>query len=349
MTMIDYKDIVMPGILQLPMQTPGLVGVYPNPKFLVTSDNLSTITASGYLNQVNLESNPISTTDVLQVLYSFNQQSQVGIYGVFTVSLSGSGIITLTEWINPGNVLLPVVSGNIAVFNGTLGQIKDSGASPTNPAKTKVVMLNAAPTINHVSIFTSADGTIGDGGVLGTAAAKAASDNTKSTLASINAAPTINHAAIFTDIVGTIGDGGVLGTAASKAASDNTKAALASINAATTANRIAVFSDTSGTIGNLTKANGTESANVVTASGQAGVITTSSLTTAGGANYVITWTNTFIVSTSIILLTIMGGTNTTENITLIATAGSGTSTLTIFNNTAATALNGTIFIGYQIL
>jgi hypothetical protein len=99
----------------------------------------------------------------------------------------------------------------------------------------------------------------------------------------------------------------------------------------------------------LAKANGVEAANAVTASGNAGVITTSSLSTAGGGSYAITWTNTLITTTSSILLTIMGGTNTTENITLKATAGSGTSTLTIYNNTAATALNGTIFIGYAVL
>ena len=98
----------------------------------------------------------------------------------------------------------------------------------------------------------------------------------------------------------------------------------------------------------LAKVNGTEATNAVTASGQSGVITTSSLNTAGGGSYAITWTNTFISSTSTILLSIMGGTNTTENITLKATAGTGTSTLTIYNNTAATALNGTIFIGYAV-
>lgn len=96
------------------------------------------------------------------------------------------------------------------------------------------------------------------------------------------------------------------------------------------------------------KANGTESGNAVTASAQAGVITTSSLTTAGGSSYAITWTNTFISTSSSIQLTLMGGTNTVKNITLQATAGSGTSTLTIYNNTAATALNGTLLIGYFI-
>jgi len=99
---------------------------------------------------------------------------------------------------------------------------------------------------------------------------------------------------------------------------------------------------------NFAKVNGTEAANAVTASGQSGVITTSALTTAGAASYAITWTNTHITATSTILLTISGGTNTTENVTLKVTPGAGTATLTIYNNTAATALNGTLLISYLV-
>lgn len=98
----------------------------------------------------------------------------------------------------------------------------------------------------------------------------------------------------------------------------------------------------------LAKVNGTEAANAVTASGNAGVITTSALTTAGAGSYAITWTNTLLTTTSVIGLTLMGGTNTVKNITMQATAGAATSTLTIYNNTAASALNGTLLIGYTV-
>jgi hypothetical protein len=97
------------------------------------------------------------------------------------------------------------------------------------------------------------------------------------------------------------------------------------------------------------KVNGTEASNAVTASGMSGVITTSSLSTAGGGSYAITWTNTFISTTSTVLLSIQGGTNSTQNITMTVAPGSGSATLTIYNNTAATALNGTIFIGYLVI
>ena len=275
----------MTTIYQLPIQQPGMVGVFPNQKFAVFGDNLATITTAGYLNAVSLESNPVAATDILQVLYNYNNVTKVGTYGVFAVSISNSGVITLVATVSPGDVLLPVVSGDFAVFNGTTGQIKDSGYLPSNAAKTNVVMLSAAPTVGHLASFVDVAGTVQDAGIA-------------STVVMLN-----NAANVLT------GAGQII----------------------------------------LAKANGTEAGNAVTASGNAGVITTSSLSTAGGASYAITWTNTLITTSSVILLTIMGGTNTTENITLKATSGSGTSTLTIYNNTAATALNGTLIIGYSVL
>jgi len=116
----------------------------------------------------------------------------------------------------------------------------------------------------------------------------------------------------------------------------------------TAAARTVTFPDMNGTIYLSTKATGTEAANAVTASGTSGVITTSALTTAAGAAYAITWTNTFITTSSIILLSIMGGTNTKKSLEIEATAGSGTSTMTLTNNNAA-ALDGTVLIGYMVI
>lgn len=219
------------GILAINVNTTGLVGQTVNPRrcTLITTDSLATITTAGYLNGQNSSGNQILPTDIFDVLYLFNANTQVGVYGVFQVTYAAATGFSLNAWENPGNVLLPVVSNDFANFNGTSGQIKDSGYSPTNAAKTKVVMLNAAPTINHVAIFTAADGTIGDGGVLGTAAAKAASNNALSTLASTAGSGfTIGHIVIAADAAGSLSDGGVLGTAAAKAASNNALSTLAS-------------------------------------------------------------------------------------------------------------------------
>ena len=208
----------MTGIQQLPTILPSQVGILPQMKRMVTTDSLATITTAGYLNGVDLQSNPIQASDVLDVLYSYNLQTNSGTFGIFTVSIS-NGVITLTQWANPGDVLLPVVSGDFANFNGTTGQISDAGFSPTDATKTKVVMLNAAPTINHVAIFTNANGTIGDGGVLGTAAAKAASNNALSTLASTAGSGfTAGHIVTAADTAGTIQDSGIVATSLQVAA-----------------------------------------------------------------------------------------------------------------------------------
>lgn len=200
------------SIIQLPTILPAQVGIVPQMKRMVTTDSLATITAAGYLNSVDLQSNPIASSDVLDVLYSYNQQTNSGTFGIFTVSIT-NGVITLVIWGNPGDVVLPVVSGDFANFSGTLGQIADLGFSPTDATKTKVVMLNAAPTINHVAIFTNANGTIGDGGVLGTAAAKAASNNALSTLASTAGSGfTAGHIVTASDAAGSIQDSGIVAT-----------------------------------------------------------------------------------------------------------------------------------------
>lgn len=277
------------GIVNITTDVPGQIGVKPRRVKIISTDNLATVTTAGYLNGVILEGYTIYNTDIIDMWYGATISSgptvvSPGTYEVFIPSFS-NGVITLTGWVDPADVLLPVVSGDFATFNGTSGQIKDagylptdatktrvvmqsaasvvgdfpkylditgtivdSGISPTNAAKTKAVMLDAAPTINHIAKFTAADGTIGDGGVLGTAAAKAASDNTKATLASINGATTVNHIAQFSDIAGTIQDGGVLGTAAAKATSDNTKATVAAVSGSTVLGNLAQFADTAGTV-----------------------------------------------------------------------------------------------------
>ena len=99
----------------------------------------------------------------------------------------------------------------------------------------------------------------------------------------------------------------------------------------------------------LAKGTGTEAANVVTVSANAGVITTSALTTAGAATYTITLTNTFIATSSVVQVTLMGGTNTTPGVSVSATAAAGSSVIKITNNdAAAAALNGTLILGFSV-
>lgn len=96
-------------------------------------------------------------------------------------------------------------------------------------------------------------------------------------------------------------------------------------------------------------ANGTEAANAVTASGYSGVITTSALTTAAGASYAITWTNTKVTTASKIIITGAGGTYTRKNYNVEVVSGSNSATLTIYNTEPTNALNGTIILNYFVI
>jgi hypothetical protein len=86
------------SILQLPTPLAAQDGLRPATKKMVTTDNLATITTAGYLNAVNLESYPISSTDIIEVLYNYTASPAVtSTFGLFTPSIS-NGVITLNQF-----------------------------------------------------------------------------------------------------------------------------------------------------------------------------------------------------------------------------------------------------------
>lgn len=88
---------------------------------------------------------------------------------------------------------------------------------------------------------------------------------------------------------------------------------------------------------------GTGGTSTATMTKDAAQITTASITTAGGADHVITITYTGVAATDLVFITKAGGSNTaTENYSLKAVCTTNTITVTISNHTAATALNGTV-------
>lgn len=150
------------GLLNLTRISVGEVGVKPGSVKMIDTNNLATITTAGYLNGISLATNiSLAPSDVIECIYSYNAITDSGTLAYFQPSIS-NGVITLNIWENPGNVLLPVVSGDFAVFNGTTGQIKDAGYLPSNAAKTKVVMANGAVIANHIATYVDTSGTISD-------------------------------------------------------------------------------------------------------------------------------------------------------------------------------------------
>ncbi len=334
------------GVLQFPSPIPMTNGNYPQFKFAVFSDTLATITTAGYLSSSSIESGmPLSNGDIIMALYAYNISTTSGTFGIFTVNIAPStGQVTISEWTGTTGVILPTIVNHIATYTDTTGTISEDPATAINGGN---LQAGLSGTAGHLSSFPA---TAARGSLVVTAVANTGNTVTTISNAAMGQASVISipdPAAATADFVvapaalvnnnlvkasGTAGLVADAGFAASNVMLDN------AVNTMTGAGQII-----------LVKADGTEATNAVTASGNAGVITTSSLTTAGGASYAITWTNTKITATSVLSFCIQGGTNTTENITFSCVPGTGTATLTIYNNTAATALNGTIFIGYTVL
>lgn len=85
------------SLLQLVRVDVGEVGVVPGNLKMVSTDNIATITAAGYLNGVGnqLQSVIVSPNDVIECMYNYNQSTGVGNYVDLTVSIN-AGVITLT-------------------------------------------------------------------------------------------------------------------------------------------------------------------------------------------------------------------------------------------------------------
>ena len=96
---------------------------------------------------------------------------------------------------------------------------------------------------------------------------------------------------------------------------------------------------------------GTAASNAVTMTeGTAFQITTESLTTAAGAEYALTITNSRIASTSFVLYSVGKGTDTQATFACgQATMANGTAVLSITNTHASEAFNGTLVISGIIL
>lgn len=87
----------------------------------------------------------------------------------------------------------------------------------------------------------------------------------------------------------------------------------------------------------------------VTANNMGVLVTTDSLSTAAGSSRAITITDSKVTTSSLIDANWAGGTDTTGTPIIKAVPGSGSITLTILNNHASAAFNGTFIIHVLVL
>jgi hypothetical protein len=260
----------------------------------------------------------------------------VGAFNVFP-STSAKGSVRILAADSAGDTVTTITNASQA--GARTYTIPDAGASTANFALDAYTnVFTATQQINTLNI--GASGTVGSLNLFSTTASKgkwnfAPVDNTG------NTTMTITNTAQSGAWTYTIPDAGA---SASFVMTQGTQTITGTKTFATGVT-FGASSVLTGDIGT-----GTCSSNAVTISNMAGTITTESLSTAGGANQPITVTNTLVSSTSVVLVSIAGGTNTnTWNIQLKTIPGSGSFVTTIYNNTAATSLNGTIILKFLVV
>lgn len=67
---------------------------------------------------------------------------------------------TFTAQSNYAYIIGTVVVGDFVTFANTIGGLKDTGFSPSNNGKTKVVMANSITTVNHIAAYSDIFGTV---------------------------------------------------------------------------------------------------------------------------------------------------------------------------------------------
>lgn len=97
------------------------------------------------------------------------------------------------------------------------------------------------------------------------------------------------------------------------------------------------------------KSTATGAAAAETCNAQCGVITTEALTTAAAAASTRTLTNSFIATGSIVLVGILGGTNTRLALVPVVSAVAAGSCTVVITNAHASALNGTVVYWFLVL
>jgi hypothetical protein len=94
----------------------------------------------------------------------------------------------------------------------------------------------------------------------------------------------------------------------------------------------------------------TATAGAATLNARRGRITSEALTTAAGAQYTLTLTNSFINTSTLLLVTVDNGTNTRDDLTVQrVTVAAGSAVIIVKNTGASLALNGTIVITFLAL
>lgn len=242
-----------PVIYQLPTPLTGSVGILPVYKYMVCGDTLAAVTTAGYLNQINLEGYPLTQTDIVNLIYAFNPNTQSGTFEQFSVSISG-GVITLNPLSNAGEVTLPTIANHIATYTNTAGHLSEDPATAISGGN---IQAGLSGTAGFVASFpaTAARGSLRLTAVANTGDTLVTISNVLHGQASVYSIPDAANA-IGRFLVGATATPFVSGnfpvasgTGGLMVDSGKSAAALPTFTSPTIASHIAVFTNTTGNLG----------------------------------------------------------------------------------------------------
>ncbi len=326
------------AIISATSSVAGLVGVEPGFLFINTTDTYATVTTAGYLTDAvheGLISIHVPTATQPGGTVAFvTTTTGTSVLSVAITGISPNLVYSLVAPANSSSVILPTIVGHVATYANTTGTLTEDPAT--------AIIGNALQVVGNCDV----------GGALSVVG---------TILCGTNAGFPAVQGLLQLDDGSGFGGGFITMYASPMGSASQFNITNAAIPASTTitipypggaaANFMLDAGVTTMAAGSriiLDKGASTCVANAVTISKNAGVITTEALTTAGGASQAITLINTLIGASSVLLCQVQGGTNTTQDINIVAVPGIGSATITIYNNTAATALNGTVIIGFAV-
>ncbi len=345
MAIINLQTAPPTGQAAVTSQVSFTQSTLPSLIYIQTTDTYATVTATGYLTSYKQEGFTFSNNQMALVYTTDDGPVWLKVAITYSNASVLSTVVSLIQISSPGDVVLPTIANHLMVSTDTAGTLANLTGTAINDGSIQAGRSTIAGS------FISFPSSAANGTLIFAATNAGGAFNTTVT----NAASVGQTQVISIPDVGAATGQFVAKTAAFVSGNfpQNSGTAGLVIDSGLAVSNIVskVAANTFTGSGQiiLAKANGTESTNAVTASGNAGFITTSALTTAAGGTYSITWTNTKITSTSVIGLTIQGGTNTVFAVQFSCVAGAGSATLIIHNIGPTDALNGTIIIGYSVL
>jgi hypothetical protein len=346
----------------------------PTPVLIQTNDELATVLETGYLTAYNRINANIFSNNQIAFVYTTDQGStllkvvvtnQNSVYSLdYIPAVEGTSVTyhgTLTDGdlvkvydsagvIEDAGIASDIVAtytgstvdGNLVQAASTSGEIEDSGI-----AADTVATYTGSTVDGNIVVAANTTGEIEDGGIAVDALATYTGSTVEGNLVqAANTTGEIEDAGIAADVVATYTGSTVAGNLV-KAANTTGEIEDAGFLASKVMQINVVNTMAAGSEIILDKTTGTVSGGAVTISKQSGVITTTSLSTAAGDTVSFTLTNTLIASTSVVLVSLMGGTNTTPGVQLSAVPGSGSATINI-TNTGGSDFNGTIILGFAV-